>query len=203
MMFRGIYSLKPYKDRQLSVLANWLHSKNISANTVTLSGLISGLLAALWLCVGWIGWGFVFILLSIFADMLDGTVARVSRTVSFQGRLFDSTSDRIVEIAWIGALIYIKFLPWWGLVLPLGSMALLFNRLWAYRRQIDTSFILIARFERMMAVLGIIILPRHWLTYLFFLLVALGTFIANLFIVKALLNQRSAKISAGSGNVQG
>ncbi len=203
MMFRGIYSLKPYKDRQLSVLANWLHSKNISANTVTLSGLISGLLAALWLCVGWIGWGFVFILLSIFADMLDGTVARVSRTVSFQGRLFDSTSDRIVEIAWIGALIYIKFLPWWGLVLPLGSMALLFNRLWAYRRQIDTSFILIARFERMMAVLGIIILPRHWLTYLFFLLVALGTFIANLFIVKALLNQRSAKISDGSGNVQG
>jgi phosphatidylglycerophosphate synthase len=189
MIVHGIYCLKPYKDRKLSFLANWLHSKHISANSITMTGLICGLLAACWLWAGWIGWGLTFIMLSIFADILDGTVARVGRGVSFQGQLFDSISDRIVEIAWIGALIYIGFLPWWGIALPLGSMLLLFNRFWAYHHEIDTSFILIARFERMAAVLGIIIFPRHWLTSSFFLLVALGTLVANLFIIKAILSQ--------------
>jgi phosphatidylserine synthase len=72
----GIYRLKPHKDQKLSALANWLHSKHISANYITLSGLICGLIAAIWLLINQPDWGLVFICVSIFADMLDGTVAQ-------------------------------------------------------------------------------------------------------------------------------
>jgi phosphatidylglycerophosphate synthase len=202
-MYHGIYRLKPYKDQQLSVLANWLYSKHINANTITFSGLVFGLLAAVCLCTGRICWGLVFILFSIFADILDGTVARVSQKVSLQGKLFDSICDRVVEVAWVGALIYIDFIPWWGWVLPLSSAVLLFNRFWAYHYHIDTSFIMIARFERVAAILGIIIVPWPWITHSFFLLVSLGTFIASLSIVKTLFIQRNDKFSVDSGIYRG
>jgi phosphatidylglycerophosphate synthase len=187
-MDRGIYRLKPYKDQMLTVLATWLNTKHISANIITMSGLLCGLFAALCLLKSQLYWGLIFMLGSIFADLLDGTVARLSKTESLYGKLVDSVSDRIVETAWVGALVYTGIVPWWGWALPLGSVLLLVSRFWAYQYNLETSFVMIARFERMAAILGVIIIPWRWLTYSFFLLVTLGIFISNLAIVKAIFN---------------
>jgi phosphatidylglycerophosphate synthase len=198
-MDRGIYRLKPYKDQKLATLANWLHSRQISANIITFSGLICGLLAALCLFKSQTYWGLTFILSSIFADMLDGTVARLSKTETLNCKLFDSVCDRVVETAWVGALIYTGLIPWWGWLLPLVSVMLLCSRYWAYRHDLETSFIMVARFERMAAIISLIIIPWRWLTLSFFLLVVIGTFIANLAIINAIFNQRNSKSSVQPG----
>lgn len=183
-MYKGIYRLKPSKDRYLRVLAVWLNLLHVNANAITGIGLVSGLLAAVCLYSHLIPWGVVFILVSVFADLLDGVVARISKKESLRGKLFDAISDRIVEISWVGVLVYRNFIPWWGLALPIVSVMLLLNRLWAHYHRITTSFIIVARFERVAAILGIIILPWHWLTYSFLLGVIVCTLFANLQIIQ-------------------
>ena len=68
----------------------------------------------------------------------------------------------------MGALIYNKIIPWWGWFLPLGSVLLLCSRYWAFRHELETSFVVIARFERMAAILSVIIIPWRWLALPFF-----------------------------------
>jgi phosphatidylglycerophosphate synthase len=198
-MERGIYRLKPYKDQKLSTLANWLSARHISANFITMSGLIFGLIAALCLFKSQLYGGLAFIVGSIFADMLDGTVARLSKTETLNSKLFDSISDRVVEASCVGALVYTGIIPWWGWLLPLVSIMLLCSRYLAYRYKLDTSFVMVARFERMAAILGLIIIPWRWLTLSFFLLVTTGIFIANLAIIKVIFKQRGSKSSVHPG----
>ena len=41
----------------------------------------------------------------IFSDLLDGTMARISKKSTQWGAFFDSTIDRVVDVALIGALV--------------------------------------------------------------------------------------------------
>lgn len=186
-MYKGIYRLKPWKDRRLRRLAKWLHKLNCSANLVTCFGLILGLLGAISLGIHQPFLGMVLILSSIFTDLLDGTIARLSNKETISGKLFDAITDRIVESSLVGALIYLGQLPWWGWLLPLGSVLLLIHRCLAFRLYINTSFVLIARFERMAAIIGVIIFPRLWVTHFFYLIIICGTFCSIIMIVREIL----------------
>jgi phosphatidylglycerophosphate synthase len=191
-MFRGIYGLKPYKDRKLHAFANWLAIHGVSANMITLTGLVFGLSAAACLLFRQSLWGLTFILLSVFADMLDGTVARLNQQATLTGRKFDSACDRIVETTCVGALICSGIIPWWGGLLPLGSIMLLVTRTWAYRYGLDTSFVITARFERIAAIVIIVLFSWNWVTMVFLLLVVIGTLLSNLMIIKEIFRKRSA-----------
>lgn len=190
-MGRGIYHFKPWKDRKLQRLAIWLQKHNFSANVITFCGLLFGLSGALTLAKHHPFWGLILIISSIFTDLLDGTVARIGNQETVGGKMFDAISDRLVESSLVAALIYLGQLPWWGWLLPLGSVLLLINRYLAFCLSINTSFVFIARFERMAAIIAIIAIPRPWLTHSLYFLAIGGTFISNLMIVRTILNKRA------------
>lgn len=194
-MYKGIYRLKPWKDRRLQRLATWLHKLHCSANLITFVGLILGLSGALSLGIHQTFWGIILIFGSVFTDLLDGTVARIDNQETVGGKMFDAISDRLVESSLVGALIYLGQLPWWGWLLPLGSVLLLINRYLAFYLSINTSFVLIARFERMAAIIAIIVMPWPWFTHSLYFFAIGGTFISNLMIVKMILNKRTEPFS--------
>jgi archaetidylinositol phosphate synthase len=177
-MEKSIYRLKPYKDQQLRRLAGWLLGHRVQANQVTLAGFLVGLAAAAGLAINRPLWGAVLILLSAFLDLLDGTVARLQNGGTFSGKLYDAVSDRLVEIAWVGALVSVKTLDWWAWFLPAGSVLLLLARIVAHRAGLETSFVRVTRFERVVAILAAILFPWPVVTVPLYLAVAGGTLLS-------------------------
>lgn len=84
--------LRPFIDPPLNALGERLAGSGVSANRVTLIGLVLGLLAAVAIVLGAFWVALVLILLSRLADGLDGAVARSHGITDFGGYL-DITSD--------------------------------------------------------------------------------------------------------------
>lgn len=187
----GVYFLKPFKDRQLFGIAAWCKRHHISANLITMNGLISGLAAFTCLLANRRFPGLAFIALSILADLLDGTVARLGNLETLRGKLIDGICDRMTETLWVSGLIWTGTLPWWGGFLPLGSWTLLMARWLGYRKGIDTSFVIVTRFERVLAILGVWALPQRQIPRLFYLLVTGGTFLSVAAIIRRVLRETS------------
>ncbi|MFT6951131.1 MAG: archaetidylinositol phosphate synthase [Paraglaciecola sp.] len=94
-------------DRVWNYLARGIVKAGISANQVTLAGLIFMLLV----CLVYPFWqnqvGFALVILFFFAfDSLDGAVARITNTCSDFGGYLDAMVDRYQEIAVYAALAY-------------------------------------------------------------------------------------------------
>ncbi len=97
------------------MLVKPLHVLRISPNLVTLAGLLFGLLT-------WMqrenGVSVLFLVLSLVADGIDGSLAIVSGRASKFGAHFDSVVDRVVEFLWaltfykIGAPLIVIALCW-------------------------------------------------------------------------------------------
>lgn len=178
-MIRSVYGLKPLKDRWLRGLAAWLLAHRISANQVTVTGLIFGVVAGgcLLLRQDWLALGLVG--MSVGADLLDGTMARLTDDGTWRGKILDSVCDRLTEAAWVGALVTGGRLGWWGLSMIAASVLLLLCRIQAQRRGLDSSFVRVTRFERVVAVVALIVFPWSILALLLYGLVVLGTFLSS------------------------
>ena len=74
----------------------------ISANFVTFLVLVTGILAAYFICLGKFNLAILFVIVSGILDGLDGAVAKANNKETKFGGLFDSTTDKLTEI-----LIYI------------------------------------------------------------------------------------------------
>ncbi len=85
-------SMRKIIDAPLNRAGKWLAKAGISANGVTLAGLILGLIAALFIALHAYTLGLIFLLLSRIADGLDGAVARATQKTDFGG-YFDIVSD--------------------------------------------------------------------------------------------------------------
>lgn len=69
-----------------------------SPNMVTLASLITGILTGLFISIDW-GWlAVMWLLLSGYLDMLDGSIARLTNTSSSFGTILDIMCDRTVEV---------------------------------------------------------------------------------------------------------
>ncbi|MSO43269.1 MAG: hypothetical protein EXQ76_03455 [Candidatus Planktophila sp.] len=90
----------------------------ISPNVLTLLGLVSAGLTAL-TATSW--WAVFFLVLSLFCDGIDGSVAIFQRRDSAWGATLDSVVDRISEALWLYAL-YVIGIPAW-LAITLWSIA--------------------------------------------------------------------------------
>lgn len=103
---------RPIAARKLvasRVVAAWLARRGVSANAISIAGLVCGIAAggvlaatavldssgqrAAWLV------GAMFIQLRLAANMLDGMVAIESRTASALGEVFNEIPDRITDVA--------------------------------------------------------------------------------------------------------
>lgn len=74
-------------DPPLNAMGQGLARTGLSADGVTLIGLVLGLIAALTIALGAPGWALIPLLLSRLADGLDGAVARATRKTDFGGYL--------------------------------------------------------------------------------------------------------------------
>lgn len=103
----GVSGLKKAVRARAELLARVLVGLGISANALTLSGLLLNGIAAL--VVAFVSWPVGGLLYLIFSslDFLDGAVARVSGSAGPFGAFFDSTLDRIAEAVVLLALV------WW------------------------------------------------------------------------------------------
>ena len=115
--------LKPHLEAFLSVLANKMVAIGITANMVTLFGLIVNLIAAFYFATGRLITGGILILFGGSFDMIDGAVARAQRDLRASGALLDSVIDRYSEgFLFLGALIYFYSLEsLLGVILAFGA----------------------------------------------------------------------------------
>ena len=87
-------------------LARGVVRAGISANALTLTGLLLNVVAAAVVALVSFPLGGVLYLLFSSLDFLDGAVARVSGSAGPFGAFFDSTLDRVAEAALLLALVY-------------------------------------------------------------------------------------------------
>ena len=115
--------LKPHLEAFLSVLANKMVAIGITANMVTLFGLVINLIAAFYFATGRLITGGILILFGGSFDMIDGAVARAQRDLRASGALLDSVIDRYSEgFLFLGALIYFYSLDsLLGIILAFGA----------------------------------------------------------------------------------
>jgi len=93
-------------SRVVDPVAVFLLRLGITPNGMTFFGSLGTSAMALWLWPqGEYFWGTMGVIAFIFSDLLDGTMARISKKSSQWGAFFDSTIDRVVDVALIGALL--------------------------------------------------------------------------------------------------
>jgi archaetidylinositol phosphate synthase len=94
---------RKYIQPLLDAIAKGCQRAGISANTLTIIGMLVGVVAAGLVATGYYVGGFAVLWLSGLIDAADGTLARLSEP-SPLGAILDITFDRIVEISMIVAL---------------------------------------------------------------------------------------------------
>ena len=101
------------------IVAKWLIARNVTADMVTLASLAFGLCSAVVLGHGVAELALPLLWLSGICDVLDGTIARQTKSSYQVGAYFDLIADRVVEAGMIvgffyfapdSALAYILFL---------------------------------------------------------------------------------------------
>jgi phosphatidylglycerophosphate synthase len=100
------HEAKRLKDNVVLPVSKFLHKLNVSPSFLSVLGLISGLVGAFFLVYS-PKWVWLFILLHLIFDNLDGALARYTNTASLKGEWQDYAIDRIVRIAYIISTIII------------------------------------------------------------------------------------------------
>ncbi|MDX6226214.1 MAG: CDP-diacylglycerol---glycerol-3-phosphate 3-phosphatidyltransferase, partial [Frankiales bacterium] len=92
--FRGVWAMI------MTPAARFLNRVGVSPDAVTIVGTAGVMLGAL-VCFpqGWLWQGVVIVTVFVFADMLDGQMAKISGRASSWGAFLDSSLDRIGDAA--------------------------------------------------------------------------------------------------------
>ncbi len=93
-------------DRGLTPIGASLRRTGVSADAVTLTGIIMAAAAAVMIGSGFLRMGFLFLVLTGIPDALDGAVAKASGDASARGAFFDSVSDRLTDALLFGSLVW-------------------------------------------------------------------------------------------------
>ena len=93
--------------RVVEPTARALLKRGVTPNQITVMGSIGTIGTSLFFFTrGALFWGTIVMLLFIFSDLVDGTMARIGGATSRFGAFLDSTSDRIVDAALIGSVTF-------------------------------------------------------------------------------------------------
>lgn len=164
---RNILLKKP--EHTISIL---LIKIGVTANILTILGFLLAILAGFFIVSNNLVLGGIFLLISSIFDMLDGAIARVSKTTSLFGAFLDSTLDRISEfLIFSSILIYYlvndsktstsNIIPIILCVTSIGTSFLVsYTRARAESLQIKCTVGIFTRAERIIVLfLGIILSP--------------------------------------------
>jgi CDP-diacylglycerol--glycerol-3-phosphate 3-phosphatidyltransferase len=98
-----------------------LAALGVTPNGLTWAALVLGVGAGAALSVGWFGLATLLSTLSTIGDILDGQVARLTKTGSDRGELLDAAVDRYTEFAFLAGLVIYLRTSWWWMALALGA----------------------------------------------------------------------------------
>jgi phosphatidylinositol phosphate synthase len=175
-------------ERGLRPVGSRLKGLGVSANQLTVIGLLLSAVAALLIGNGLLFLGWVFLALSAIPDLLDGAVAKASGTASPRGAFFDSVADRVSDtlvlggVAWYLAATHSPQ----AAVLPLavvGAANLVsYERARAESLGFSARGGLMERAERMIAVgigllFSVVLIPVLWLMLALTLFTAVHRFV--------------------------
>jgi CDP-diacylglycerol--glycerol-3-phosphate 3-phosphatidyltransferase len=109
--------------RACLVIGGWIGRAGISANALTYVSLLLAALAGVAAGFGAFGLAAGLVVASGLFDMLDGAVARATRTVSKWGALLDSTVDRLADgFPLLGVTVFYASEGWVAAVPALAMM---------------------------------------------------------------------------------
>ena len=93
-------------DRGLTPIGVSLRRTGVTADMVTITGIVMATGAAVAIATGYLRLGFLLLILTGIPDALDGAVAKASGTSSQRGAFFDSVSDRLTDALLFGGLAW-------------------------------------------------------------------------------------------------
>ncbi len=135
----------------------------LTANALTLLGLLGNLIGAVVIGLGYLTTGGLVILFTVPLDAVDGTVARLSGGDTKFGAFLDSVSDRYAELAlFLGLLVFYSqngsVLDMAGIFLAAsGSVMVSYARARAEGLGFDAKIGLLSRVERYLVLLPALI----------------------------------------------
>jgi phosphatidylglycerophosphate synthase len=158
------------KDAVLFHLAVAARNYGLTPNMMTAFGLASGVASGALFAVRALPFAFGLGFLSVFCDVLDGTLARKFHLESRFGLIIDSVSDRITEAAVVVGALMVGIIHPFGLIAIAGSVCLLAFRYVSDRRGLKTDYVLFGRTERLIFILVGLLLPFVFVSSLCFAL---------------------------------
>jgi len=165
-MFDGHF--RANAEQKLKPVGAQLRRTGISADNLTLLGIVMAVGAAVAIGAGALRLGLLLLVLTALPDVLDGAVAKASGTASPRGAFFDSVSDRFTDALLLGGVAWYLSTTHPGrvAVLPMAvlaaSMLISYERAKAESLGFDARGGLMERAERLIA-LGIGLLFSHLL----------------------------------------
>src|SRR5512143_1352789 len=158
-------NLRPKAVKILEPIGRALIRLHITANMLTLFGLILAAVSGVFVAAGNLFWAGVVLLLAAPMDAFDGTVARLSGSIKSKfGAFWDSTLDRYSEsLVLLGVLIYgLSKNNDWIVVLAcvtmFGSLLVSYTRSRAETLGIDCKVGIMTRLERVVVTILMLVL---------------------------------------------
>jgi CDP-diacylglycerol---glycerol-3-phosphate 3-phosphatidyltransferase len=93
-------------EKRLRPVGSNLRRTGITADHLTLTGVVMALAAAVAIANGAHNLGFLLLVLTALPDALDGAVAKASGTASPRGAFFDSVADRVTDALLLGGVAW-------------------------------------------------------------------------------------------------
>ena len=170
-------------DRGLSPIGKNLHRAGITADVVTIIGIIMAIAASVSIAFGSLRLGFLLLIMTGISDALDGPVAKASGAASLRGAFFDSVSDRLTDALLLGGIAWflIGDEPGYTVMLPVSvmfvSLLISYQRAKAESLGLEAKGGLMERAERFI-VLAIGLLFSEALVVILWIMLVLSSFTA-------------------------
>jgi CDP-diacylglycerol--glycerol-3-phosphate 3-phosphatidyltransferase len=182
---------------RLEPLVGWLAAREVTPNQVTCGSLGIALFAALLVGAGWPRLGALVLIVASLGDLVDGMLARQTGEASDFGAFLDSTLDRVAEGAVLAALAYRFAVAAHPLLAAVTVLALLGSLLVSYTRAraealgIDCKIGFMSRAERLVLLIGGLLLGLSGLAVTALAVLSLYTVGERMRHVHAVLAQRT------------
>jgi len=160
-----------------------LHRAGITADVVTIIGILMAVAASISVASGSLRLGFVLLVMTGISDALDGPVAKASGAASSRGAFFDSVSDRLTDALLLGGIAWflIGDEPGYTVMLPVSvmfvSLLISYQRAKAESLGLEAKGGLMERAERFI-VLALGLLFSEALIVILWVMLGLSTFTA-------------------------
>ena len=173
-------------ERALDPVGRSLYRVGISANVLTVLGLVIAVGTALAIASGHLLLGFFGVVLTGLPDLLDGSVARYSGKAGPRGAFFDSVSDRVSDALLFGGVAWYladegKYLPVLVLAVLALSMTITYERARAESLGFSARGGLMERAERMVllavGLLFDVLVPIMWIMLVLTAITAVHRFV--------------------------